>query len=362
MLQPVDVELAASYPRGAAKGFSLAWLLFCALLMAIRIQEYVAGGGRDIWEPVLWEIPLLLVSSAGAIVHWRYIHLLDKLLSRPWRWFGVTIASVPVVTVALVTLIFGVRYAMYHLLGRSCEHLLSPAAFINEILYCVTFNLLFLAVLFGIRSFMAMSTARVAAARSNALAQQAQLLQLTQQIQPHFLFNSLTAIVEAIHRDPALAERLLLELSRLLRAATDLARKPVSPLDDEIRLLEGYALIMEQRFADRASVRFEVDPAARACVVPTMLLQPLLENAFRHGVERHTGSCAVVVAVRHAGDRLELEVRDNAGTLASTPQYGVGLSNVQQRLAARYGLNAALSLRPRVGRGVVARIEMPCES
>lgn len=335
--------------------------MFWVLQLTMGIQEYFQGGGSDVWEPVIWDVPSLLVTTTVAILGFRQIPRLDGLLSRPGRWFALAFGSAPLVAGIAVGLISLLRHAMYRVLGVHCPHDLAAFTFINELLYVSTFYLLFLAVLFGMRSFMAMGRARLAAARSEALAQKAQLLQLTQQLQPHFLFNALTTIVEAIHHEPALAERLLLELARLLRAATDLSAKPESLLDDEVRLLESYALIMQQRFADRASVRFEIDPTARRCRVPTMVLQPLLENAFRHGVERTSARCAVVVAARRAGDRLELEVQDDAGKLVHAVRYGVGLTNLQQRLRARYGTRAGMSLRAHRERGVVARIEMPCE-
>ena len=117
---------------------------------------------------------------------------------------------------------------------------------------------------------------------------------------------------------------------------------------------------MRARFAGRVTVRFEIDAASRTCRVPSLALQPLLENAFRHGVEHRSGSANIGVAARRDGARLLLAVEDDVGVLPDAPAFGVGLSNLQQRLAASYGKHAALTLRPREGGGVVAGIELPC--
>ena len=103
----------------------------------------------------------------------------------------------------------------------------------------------------------------------------AQLKLLHAQIEPHFLFNALNTIASTIHTDPNLADALLTKLAALLRAATELARQPETTLDEELRLLEAYAAIMRQRFAERVDVRFDIDDSARPCRVPTLLLQPL---------------------------------------------------------------------------------------
>jgi two-component system, LytTR family, sensor kinase len=173
-------------------------------------------------------------------------------------------------------------------------------------------------------------------------------------------------IAATIHSNPDLADTLLTRLAALLRAATEMARHPETTLDEEFRLLNAYADIMRQRFADRVTLRVEIDETVRSCRLPTLIMQPLLENAFRHGVERHSvesHSQPTNIRVRayQAGDRLCLEVQNDRGELPASPVLGVGLSNLQQRLIARYGARANLALSKPVDGGVLARIEMPCE-
>ena len=157
------------------------------------------------------------------------------------------------------------------------------------------FYALFGGIQFGVRSYRAWATERLRAEQQARLAQQAQLAQLTQQLQPHFLFNALNTVSSLIHTDPDLADALLMRLATLLRAATDASHRPEQPLSDELALLHAYADIMTQRFADRVEIRWEVDADAWHCSVPTLGLQPLLENCFRHVVERRREPTHVVI-------------------------------------------------------------------
>ena len=342
-------------------GFAVAWAIFWVLLVTVGVQDHLRQGGTELWKPLLWEGSSFVVASAIAWTQWRRAAAGDALLARPWRWFARGLQWLPLAAPVFVTLVYAMRHGVYALLGRTYVHDAWGTVFRYEILKFSVFYLLFAAVIFGIRSHAALSDARIRLERERGLVQQAQLLQLTQQIEPHFLFNALNTIASTIHTDPRLADTLLTHLAALLRAATDLARRPETTLDEELRLLEGYAAIMCQRFADRVALRFDIDPAARGCRVPTLVLQPLLENAFRHGVERRSQPSTIVVRASRHAQRLVLEVLDDAGSLAVEPRFGVGLANLRQRLLARHGAQATLALHARDTGGVTARVEMPCE-
>lgn len=341
-------------------GFGIAWAVFWVLLITVGVQDFLRQGGSGLWKPLLWEGSSFVVASAIAWAQWRRSARLDALIAQPWRWFAQGLLWLPLAAPVFVALTFALRHAVYALLGETYRHEPWGVVFRYEMLKFSAFYLLFAAIFFGIRSHAALAAARLRIERERRLAQEAQLLQLTQQLEPHFLFNALNTIASAIPSDPALADTLLTRLAALLRAATDLARRPETPLAEELRLLEAYAAIMEQRFAGRVEIAFEVDPAALTCRVPTLLMQPLLENAFRHGVERRAEPSRIAVRVQRQGERLRLEVEDDAGELAAAPVDGVGLANLRQRLQTRHGDAATLVLQPRAPRGVTARIELPC--
>lgn len=359
---PFDPPGVPEAPPTPVLGFALAWGAFCVLLTTVSVQDYLRQGGTAIWKPIFWDGSSLLVASLIIWAQWRRAVRLDGLLVRPWRWFFRNLRWLPLVAPVFVAVVFAVRHGVYALLGLRYEHEPWSVVFRYEMLKFAMFYLLFAAVIFGLRSYAALSHAQLRLARERALAQEAQLLQLTQQIEPHFLFNALNTVAATIEPDPALAERLLTQLASLLRATTDLARRPQTTLDDELRLLRAYAAIMCQRFADRVDLRFDIQPGLGACVVPSLALQPLLENAFRHGVERRSELTTVVVRASRHGDRLRLAVQDDAGQLVSEPSEGVGLGNLRQRLRTRYGEQASLSLQALPQGGVVAVIELPCVS
>lgn len=348
-------------PRASRAGFVLAWCVFWLLMMTVAVQDHLRQGHRDIWLPMFWEGSSMLVSTALVASQWHRVAQLDPYLHQPWRWFAPTLWRLPFIALAFVGVVYALRHAVFAAFGAVYRHDPWPTLLVYETLKFAIFYLLFVAVVFGIRSHAAMTQERLRAERALALSQRAQLLQLTQQLEPHFLFNALNTIASTIHSDPDLADALLSKLAALLRAATDLARRPWSALDDELKLLEGYAAIMRERFAGRLTLRFDVDDSLRRCRVPTLALQPLLENAFRHGVERHPGPVQIVVSARREGHHLRLSVDDDIGVLGASPAFGVGLSNLQQRLAAGYGAAATLSLQRRPGGGVSSVIVLPVD-
>jgi LytS/YehU family sensor histidine kinase len=206
-----------------------------------------------------------------------------------------------------------------------------------------------------------MTQERVRAERAQALSQRAQLLQLTQQLEPHFLFNALNTIASLVHDDAAAAESALLRLSVLLRAATDAARRPLHPLADELALAHSFADLMQQRFGPgRVRLVWQVDTGL-VMDVPALSLQPLIENAFVHAVEPRRGLTTVTVSVRRQAGGIELAVVDDGpGPRAGGPQ-GLALSNLQERLQALYGDAASFSLATAPVGGAVARFVVPAD-
>jgi two-component system, LytTR family, sensor kinase len=192
----------------------------------------------------------------------------------------------------------------------------------------------------------------------------AELQMLRMQLHPHFLFNSLQAATVLIHEDPAAAESVLQRLSELLRVALDDTRSMQVPLAEEIAFLENYVEIQKQRFRERLQVRMKIAPDALQIPVPSLLLQPLVENAIHHGIGRHKGSDTIEVSARRDGLDLLLQVKNNASHLvvdAEPSGNGVGLKNTRARLQQMYGEQAALQLTPLSPSGVCASVRLPVE-
>ena len=190
---------------------------------------------------------------------------------------------------------------------------------------------------------------------------QARLQALRLQLQPHFLFNTLNTITALVHRDPPSAERMVTGLSELLRVSLGTAAEQEVRLDRELEVLKHYLDIQLVRFSDRLSVRMDIDPAARDAMVPSLLLQPLVENAIKHGITPRVAAGHLHITVRRHNEMLSLEVVDDGvGSRTSGPMTeGVGLGNARARLLSLYGSEHQFRAGPREEGGFVVAIEIP---
>lgn len=192
---------------------------------------------------------------------------------------------------------------------------------------------------------------------------QAELHNLKMQLQPHFLFNTLHTISVLMMRDTGAANSMLVRLSDLLRLSLASVGTQEVALRQELKFLRGYLEIEQTRFQDRLNIRFEIEPATLAASVPNLLLQPLVENAIRHGIAKlPRGGLIEIRATRHDRE-LNLEVRDNGPGLPTTSPdslpAGVGLSNTRARLRQLYGPQHRFELLNAPGGGLLVRLVLP---
>ena len=190
-----------------------------------------------------------------------------------------------------------------------------------------------------------------------------QLETLRAQLHPHFLFNTLHDISTLMHRDVEAADRMLADLSDLLRVSLESTSRQEVSLQQELDSLEPYLRIEQARFPDRLTVQMRIDPAVLDAQVPNLILQPLVENAIRHGIAARAGGGQVVVLAYRDRGRLRLEVRDDGCGLpledSGRPHEGAGLANTRARLRQIYGGAQSFSLDPAPGGGAVASLEIP---
>lgn len=186
----------------------------------------------------------------------------------------------------------------------------------------------------------------------------AQLNALKMQLQPHFLFNTLHAIASLMEEDVKAAQRMIARLSELLRLTLDHVGEQEVPLSKEIEFLKSYLEIEEIRFHDRLRVKYKLSADIMNARVPALILQPLVENAIRHGIApRSTGGTIVISADQDDGN-LKLEVRDD-GKGASAVKHGVGFSNTQKRLEQLYGSRQTFSWQNLPEGGFSVSLSMP---
>lgn len=189
---------------------------------------------------------------------------------------------------------------------------------------------------------------------------QAQLHALRMQLNPHFLFNALSAVAALTRQDPARARRVLVDLGELLRLALDTTEEEV-PLRDELVFVDRYLRIEQVRMGGRLRVHVRVDPDTLDALVPPLLLQPLLENAIKHGVAPlEEGGNVDLASIREA-DELVVTVRDTGRGLSAgaCSGRGIGLENVRRRLDRLHGPDATLSIESAPGRGLTATVRLP---
>jgi signal transduction histidine kinase len=339
------------------------WGAFCLLMVLVGLQErWYAGQALWPW-PLFYELLSMLVATGVALWRWRRSSRGDPWLGRPAQWFWRVLRCTPLMALAFVGALYGLRHGVRALFGLDYAHPPWPEVMAYESLKFSVFYILFAGVTFALRSYQALATERLRAERLERLSSEARLAQLTQQMQPHFLYNALNSIASLVHDDPAAADAALLRLSQLLRAATDDARRPLHPLADELALARSYAGLMQQRFGPaRVQLQWDTD-AAPAIDVPALSLQPLLENAFVHAVQPRAALSTLRISVHQEADRVRLSVVDHgAGPHpAPTPGRGpgVGLANLRERLQVLYGEAASLQLRARPGGGSEAVLEIP---
>src|SRR5215510_2079811 len=201
----------------------------------------------------------------------------------------------------------------------------------------------------------------LAGARMEAELANAQLQALNMQLHPHFLFNTLHAISTLISDDPRAAQEMVLKLGDLLRATLNKMDQHEVSLKQELDLLDCYLAIEQTRFGDRLLVHREIDPATLQCAVPTLIFQPLVENAIRHGIAKHRQKDQITISARTENERLALEVQNRTGKMeddAGRRARGIGLSNTVARLEQLYGSDHTFTIC-NTDAGVSVKITIP---
>lgn len=200
---------------------------------------------------------------------------------------------------------------------------------------------------------------REAQARTlESLLTEAQLLTLRSQLQPHFLFNTLNTIAVLIHEDVELAHRMVLRLGSLLRRSLESSSRNEISLRSELELVTSYLEIERTRFGDRLAFEIRVDADTLDLQVPSFVLQPLVENAIRHGIGRRAAPGRLVISAAADTTTLRLTVSDDGPGLAHGYREGVGLANTRARLEHMYGRDQVMELR-RIQDETVASIAIP---
>ncbi len=188
---------------------------------------------------------------------------------------------------------------------------------------------------------------------------EARLEALRMQLNPHFLFNTLHAVSTLVDRDPSGVRRMIARLSELLRHVLDEEAPQEVPLSQEIDFLEDYLEIQSIRFQGELDIEIDVPPELRDAQVPNLILQPVVENAIKHGASQVRGTGRIDIRGRRKEERLVLTVTDNGPGLSDAQEDGLGLRNVRARLEGLYGRDQTFRLDSTPAEGTQATLEIP---
>ena len=346
------------------------WTLIAVLTSANALIEPRAGHP---WQPV---VPLsgLLLAFANAYMWALLTPPIFALTSRYTieRSSWTTRVMFVITGLALAVLVdmatSFLRSQLYHATGPLSPELMAIARvrrlwFMNDFVVYVAVLAAGIARNYFLRYRVRREEAgnlKAQAAQLQAQLADARLAALRSQLNPHFLFNTLHAVSALVERDPRGVRRMVARLSELLRTSLDEADEPEISLDRELKFSERYLDIMQIRFQGNLQVSLRIEPDVRDALVPNLILQPLVENAVKHGVSKLEEMGRIEIVARRLGERVVLSVRDNGPAFSvAKSSDGLGLRNTRARLAQLYGAEQSLTLRPAPGGGLVAEVSLP---
>ena len=344
------------------------WLFWTLVGLAFASQFYLSSSllGRTVpWSEAIsysledWYVWALLSVAIRALAR-RFPP--DE--QRPWCTGGIHLAAA--LAISLVYVIVRAAVGQVHgiLVGE-------PAVFGDVfrplLVKTFPFNLLVYGVIFSashaLDYYRKYHERTVHALELEKHLAEARLQALLRQLKPHFLFNTLNGIASLMHSDVAAADKMLVRLSELLRLTMNQKGQPLTRLREEVGFIEKYLDIERLRFRDRFDVEIVIDPAVRDVEVPSLLLQPLVENSIRHGLEPKAegGGLIEVTAKPGEGDTVEITVSDNGTGMPSGgfSREGIGVGNTRARLHEIYGKAHQFELANRTGGGLEIRIVLP---
>jgi two-component system, LytTR family, sensor histidine kinase AlgZ len=310
-------------------------LYLAGWIPVLALLDYVlwTSGGVSWWDGAAVLAPACLVFAFACLSPWNICRVrplrLADVVALSITWTGAAAASAAILA--------GAAWASGRIQGRPTPHL-DLLFGLGVILYLLSAGLHYAAL-----AADASRAATVSAAEAHSLARDAELYALRMQINPHFLFNSLHSIAALTTQDPARAREMCLRLSDFLRGTLRLADRDSIPLSDELALARGYLDVEQIRFGARLEVREEIQDGCQECGIPALLLQPLVENAVKHGIAGLVEGGVIRLAVDRTGDSVHLTVENAFDPDAVSPtRLGVGLAHVRRRLHVRYGDSATL--------------------
>ena len=341
-------------------------------LQAGLVYFFLTGTARVLFTSIGWGF--VLGSVVIALWWWVFPRLPGKSEAARIAWATVTSAcAISIVTVAVTQILSSMFYGFSILRPYSGEGMVVTvsADFLHYAPLAAAFVPVAPTVLMAVigyrRYFAPMLELETRARELNELAASAQLAALRAQIHPHFLFNSLNSIAQLIRTDPDEAEACIERLAEIFRYLTRQASRDFVPLADELDFGDAYLDIQRARFRDNLRIEKRIDARTLRYLVPNLVLQPLVENAIRHGISRKVGPGTLTIETGIADDHVLLRVTDDGvgmapETLATAFDRGVGLRSIRDRLARLYGAEVRPEITSAPHRGTTVALRLPLDA
>jgi two-component system LytT family sensor kinase len=341
------------------------WVLYAILALLfgvyLGINQIVDLRGHMVvaaWKPLVWEVSSVIVIFALIPIIVRFERRFRLDAHPRWRAFVAHAAAAVVFSALHIAGMLALREVAYGIAGQHYDYGNLPVRAFYELQKDLLTYIVILVVIFANREFQIRRTGDLRAAELSAELSQARLKHLTAQIEPHFLFNALNAISNRMHEDVDAADRMISDLGGLLRAAYDSDSHVLVPLGHELDWLRGYASMMTERFRGQLSFELKVAPGLGSVEVPRLLLQPLVENALKHGLAAGRGNLSVDVS--RQGKVLHYTISDDGtGIDDTTIKPGTGLSNVQRRLELLFPQTHTFTVARRQPAGTMVSVSFP---
>ena len=335
-------------------------------LFFYRQLDYVAYGEHR--PPLLTFLEEAIGCMAGfAIFPAAYfVAVRFPLLSREWRRnLLVQLLALCFISVVHTSLIAAFRALLFPLFGFGfVSYGYLPVRYPMEFAHLFIFYWVGVALIYFFHEIRFAREREVRQARLEASLSEAQVENLRLQLEPHFLFNALNAISAAIYDNPRVADEMIGRLSELLRQLLKSERSQQVPLAREIELLQLYLHLMQARFEHRLQVSIQVDESVRRAFVPQLILQPLVENAIRHGIDPVTFNVDIEIQARSEAGKIFLAIRDHGPGFEPevTAGGGIGIRNTRQRLEQLFGKEHSFVTRNARDGGAVVELAFPFSS
>jgi signal transduction histidine kinase len=355
---PGDKEIRDGVAPHSRRYWPVYPLLAVLLGTYLGVNQMIDNRQLAPWKPFVWELSSTFIFFACIPLVIRFERKFRLDARDWWRTLLAHAGGAVVFSAVHVVGIVVIRKSVYAFMGETYDFGNVAVRSFYELQKDVISYAVVLVVIFAFRQFRVRRSGEIRAAELAAELSQARLRHLTAQIEPHFLFNALNAISNRMHEDVDAADRMISDLGNLLRAAYDTEAQDLVPLASELQWLRGYTAMMGERYRGQLSFELHVPPGLETVAVPRLLLQPLVENALRHGLPDGRGSLRVDVE-RHGPQLRYIVSDDGIGVGPESVKSGTGLSNVVRRLELLFPGAHSFDLKPRRPRGTVATLSFP---